>query len=289
MLRSPRILLTALILQSLATLTSSAISAEPDELAVGISGNGVTVLSLWMAQTAGFYKRDGLNVEVINMEGSTRGIQVLLSGKIQIMHAGLGPVFQANRQGANLRIVAATSNRIPFTFFGSRDVKTADDLKGGIVAIGTFGSEGEIAATLALNHLGLSRKDVIMVQVGDFARRFTALLSGQVKATPLVQPASTTARDRGLLPLVDLAAGRYQKPNTPTLPRNTLKELPLLQCQHHAMNGGRRYAKEPLHVALRQSHTLERRVCLNEGEVLLLEVSELGLWFHKKLICITEI
>jgi ABC-type nitrate/sulfonate/bicarbonate transport system substrate-binding protein len=126
---------------------SLAAGGEPTEFSVGISGNGVTIFSLWMAQAGGFYKKEGLNVEVIDMEGSTRGIQVLLSGKIHVMHAGLGPVLQANRQGADLRIVAATSNSIPFTFFAASDVKTGTDLKGGIVAIGTFGSEGDIAVT----------------------------------------------------------------------------------------------------------------------------------------------
>jgi NitT/TauT family transport system substrate-binding protein len=203
---------------------SLAMGGEPTEFSVGISGNGVTVFSLWMAQAGGFYKKEGLNVEVIDMEGSTRGIQVLLSGKIHVMHAGLGPLLQANRQGADLRIIAATSNSIPFTFFASPDVKTATDLKGGIVAIGTFGSEGDIAATLALRQLGLSRKDVIIVQVGEFSRRFTALLSGQVKATPLVEPASTIARDRGLNPLVDLAAAKIPWIFTGvTVSRNSLK------------------------------------------------------------------
>jgi hypothetical protein len=50
------------------------------------------------------------------------------------------------------------------------------------------------------------------------------------------------------------------------------------------MNGGRRYAKEALYIGLRRSHTLERRVCLNECEMLPLEVSELGPSFYNRLI-----
>src|SRR5262249_33524223 len=115
------------------SIVSLSMSGDPTEFSVGISGNGVTIFSLWMAQAGGFYKKEGLNVEVIDMEGSTRGIQVLLSRKIHVMHAGLGPVLQANRQGADLRIVATTSNSIPFTFFSSPNVKNATDLKGGIV------------------------------------------------------------------------------------------------------------------------------------------------------------
>lgn len=46
------------------------------------------------------------------------------------------------------------------------------------------------------------------------------------------------------------------------------------QRQNHAMNCGWRRAKEPLHVSLRGSYPMERRVCLDEGQVLPLEVSE---------------
>jgi NitT/TauT family transport system substrate-binding protein len=186
---------------------SLAAGGEPTEFSVGISGNGVTIFSLWMAQAGGFYKKEGLNVEVIDMEGSTRGIQVLLPGKIHVMHAGLGPVLQATGK-AQIFASSRQPVTVSLSLFAASDVKTATDLKGGIVAIGTFGSEGDIAVTLALKQLGLSRRDVIIVQVGEFSKRFTALLSGQVKATPLVEPASTIARDRGLNPLVDLAAAK---------------------------------------------------------------------------------
>ena len=67
------------------------------------------------------------------MAGGTRGIQVLLSDKIQAMHVGLGPAVQANRQRADLRLITSSSNTIPFTIFSAPDVKTATDLKGGFV------------------------------------------------------------------------------------------------------------------------------------------------------------
>jgi len=46
------------------------------------------------------------------------------------------------------------------------------------------------------------------------------------------------------------------------------------------MNRGRRHAKEAPHVGLRRSQAMEGRVCLDEGQVLPLEVGELGPSFH---------
>ncbi len=200
------VLLVALLLAGLRA--APAVAAEPTEFKVGISAQVVTVFPLWMAEAAGFYKKQGLKVEVVNMEGGTRGIQVLLSGEIQAMHVGLAPVVQANRQGADLRLISSSSNTIPFTIFSPPGVKTAADIKEGKVGVSTFGSESDIAVTLALKHLGLTRKDVTIVQIGGTSQRLAALMSGQVKAVPLIEPATTTAREQGLNPLLDLAAAK---------------------------------------------------------------------------------
>ncbi len=201
------VLKTAALFFSLLAVLPAA-GADVTELQVGISAQVITVFPLWMAESGGFYNKQGLKVEVVNMEGGTRGLQVLVSGKIQAMHVGLGPVIEANRQGADLRLTCSSSNTIPFTIFSPANIKTAVDLKGGKIGISTFGSESDIAVSLALKQLGLTRKEVTIVQMGGTSQRLAALLAGQVQAVPLLEPASATARQHGLNPLVDLAAAR---------------------------------------------------------------------------------
>src|SRR5262245_20636793 len=179
-------------------------SGEPGEFRVGISGNGVTILAVWMGAIGGFYKKEGLNVEVVSLGGDARSIQALLSGKIEAISAGLGPVAQANRQGADMRVVASIWNTIPFTIFSLPNVKAAADLKGGTIGVSTFGSESDIAVTLALKQLGLNRKDVTIVQMGENSKRFGALSAGYVTAVPLAEPVVSIAREQGLHVLVDL-------------------------------------------------------------------------------------
>jgi ABC-type nitrate/sulfonate/bicarbonate transport system substrate-binding protein len=205
MLRS--VLKTLTVLMLILCLDVSAKGAtEPTEFDVGISGNGVTFFTLWMAEAGGFFKKAGLNVHVIDLPGGTRSLQVLLAGKIAATHAGLGPVTQANNQGADLRMIASTSNTIPFTIFSNPNVKTAADLKEGKVGISTFGSEADLAVALALKQLGLNRKDVMIVQIGENATRLQALLAGQLTATPLAEPMASMARAQGLNPLIDFTA-----------------------------------------------------------------------------------
>jgi NitT/TauT family transport system substrate-binding protein len=143
------------------------------------------------------------------MEGGTRGLQVLLSGEIQGMHVGLAPAVLANKQGADLRLVTSTCNTIPITMFTKAGVG-AQDLKGKTFGISTFGSETDIAISILLKNLGLTRQDVTISQIGGSSQRFAALVAGRIDVAPLIEPGITRAKEQGFNPIVDLAAA-----NTP--------------------------------------------------------------------------
>jgi len=83
-------------------------------------------------------------------------------------------------------------------------VKTAEDLKGGVVGVSTFGSESDSTVTLALQKLGLGRGDVVVKEYGGGTRRLEAVKSGEIKATALNEPLTSLARQQGVNVLVDL-------------------------------------------------------------------------------------
>ena len=174
---------------------------------IGISAPVVTIFPVWMGEAGGFYEKEGLKVEVINMEGGTRGLQVLLSGEIQAMHVGLAPAVLANKQGADLRLVTSTCNTIPITMFTKPGIGMGD-LKGKIFGISTFGSETDVAIGILLKQLGLTRSDVTVSQIGGSSQRFGALIAGRIDVAPLIEPATTLAKERGFNPIIDLAAAK---------------------------------------------------------------------------------
>jgi ABC-type nitrate/sulfonate/bicarbonate transport system substrate-binding protein len=197
----------ALVVVLLASLRPSATAAtDMTELKVGISEAVNTVLALWMAEAGGFYAAQGLKVDIINMGGGSRGAEALQAGRIDVMHVGLSSVVRLNRAGADLRVIGSLSNVIRFTFFSAPGVKTAADLKGGVVGVSSFGSESDATVTLALQRLGLTRADVTLKEYGGGTRRLAALTSGEIKATAINEPVASMAREQGLNAMVDLAA-----------------------------------------------------------------------------------
>src|SRR5262245_31089687 len=108
---------------------------------IGISEPVNTALALWMARDAGCYASAGLDAAILDMGGGSRGAAELAADRIDAMHVGLSSVVRLNGAGADLRIVAALANVVRFTLFAAPDVQSANDLKGGVVGISTFGSE----------------------------------------------------------------------------------------------------------------------------------------------------
>jgi hypothetical protein len=144
---------------------------------VGISEAVNTVLAIWMAEAAGLYEAQSIKVEIINMNGGSRGAAELAAGRIDAMHVGLSSVIRLNKTGGDLRVVAALANVIRFAFLAAPGVKTAADLKGGVVGVSSFGSESDATVTLALQ---TARADARRRHIEGIRRRPEAAGGGAV-------------------------------------------------------------------------------------------------------------
>jgi NitT/TauT family transport system substrate-binding protein len=196
--------LYAIVLGVMIAACRPADAAEITELKVGISEAVNTVLAFWMAEEGGFFRDQGLNIKILNMGGGSRGAQELQTGSIDMMHVGLSSVVRVNRDGGDLRLVASLSNVIRFTLFAVPAVRTAADLRGGVIGISTFGSETDTTVSLALMRLNLSRSEVTLKEYGGGGLRLEALRRGEISATPVNEPWRSLAREEGFNALLDL-------------------------------------------------------------------------------------
>ena len=58
---------------------------------------------------------------------------------------------------------------------------------------------------MLLPKFGLSRQDVEITQIGGTGQRYAALIAGRIDAAPLMEPATTQAKAKGLIPILDLS------------------------------------------------------------------------------------
>src|SRR5437588_12968233 len=92
---------------------------QPVELRAGISDPVNTVLAWYVARDAGFYGAQGLDVDIVNMNGGSRGAAELQAGRLDAMHVGLSSVIRVNRAGGAIRGIGSLSNVIRFPFLST--------------------------------------------------------------------------------------------------------------------------------------------------------------------------
>src|SRR5580658_5964267 len=97
--------------------TTVGTAPPPLQIKAGISDPVNTVLAWYMARAAGLYGAQGLDVDILNMNGGSRGAEELQAARIDVMHVGLSSVVKVNQAGGDLRVIGSLSNVIRFTFF----------------------------------------------------------------------------------------------------------------------------------------------------------------------------
>jgi ABC-type nitrate/sulfonate/bicarbonate transport system substrate-binding protein len=187
--------------------SSTATGAELTPFRVGEAAPANTFLAIWMAEDAGLYRAQGLQLEIVHMVGGSESGPALKAGRVHLMHLGMSSVVRANTSGrGDLRCIGSLSNVIRSTMFAAPQVKTAADLKGGVIGISSAGSESDSTTTLALRRLGFTRADVTVKEIG--VDRLPALRAGEVAATVLGEPQRGEAFALGLRPIFDFYAER---------------------------------------------------------------------------------
>jgi ABC-type nitrate/sulfonate/bicarbonate transport system substrate-binding protein len=107
-------------------------------------------------------------------------------------------------QGADFVWIGTTTHQMVFTLITDPGIRTPADLKGKKIGITRIGSASDLALRTALEHFGLSAKDVAMIALGGIPDILAAMKAGAVQGGILSPPTSTAARDMGLRPLLHL-------------------------------------------------------------------------------------
>jgi NitT/TauT family transport system substrate-binding protein len=145
-----------------------------------------TLNQIWtIAQDAGFYKKNGLDVDLVYIGSTTVGIAAIMAQDIQVGNAAGSGVANANVRGADTVSVACTINVLAYELVVLDSVKTAEDLKGKSIGISRFGSVSDVAARELLKGLGLRpMEDVKILQVGGASERAAGFSRGVIAGFP---------------------------------------------------------------------------------------------------------
>ena len=182
-------------------------AAQMTRLAIGYSGISADQLVIWVAKDAGIFARNNLDVQAIYFTGGTTSVTSLVSGDTTMVQASGPGIVSASLAGADLVYVVGGITSLDYWLMTQPEVKTAEQLKGGTIAVARFGGAADFVARYALARLGLNPgKDVTIVQTGSTPERLAAMEARRVTGSTLVPPATFMAQRKGFHLLADVAA-----------------------------------------------------------------------------------
>jgi NitT/TauT family transport system substrate-binding protein len=195
------------ILSFCAAVALSTLSwAQATKLSVGYGAISADQLVIWVAKDTGIFARNNLDVRLIYFTGGSMAVAAMVSGDTPILQSSGPAIVSAGLAGSDAVYVAGGIVTLDYQLMTLPEIKTAQQLKGGSVAIARFGGAADFVARFAIARLGLNpARDVTIVQVGTTLDRLAALEARRVQATVLVPPTTFMAQKKGLNLMADVA------------------------------------------------------------------------------------
>ena len=180
---------------------------EKTRISLAVGGKAAFYyLPLTIAEQLGYFKSEGVELEISDFSGGMKALQSVLGGSADICSGAYEHTI--NLQSKNQMYSAfVLQGRAPQITFGVSirtmpNYKTIADLKGKKIGVSALGSSTNMIANLVLSRGGLQASDVSFIDVGTSASALTALRSGQVDAISNSDPVMTMLEQKGEVKII---------------------------------------------------------------------------------------
>lgn len=180
---------------------------EKSKVSIAVGGKAAFYyLPLTIAEQLGYFKAEGLDVEISDFAGGSRALQAVVGGSADVVSGAFehtinlqskNQMFQAFvLQGRAPQIAVGVSTRaVPY-------YRGVGDLRGKKIGVSAPGSSTNMVANLVLSRAGVKARDVSYVGVGTSAGALAALRSGQIDAMSNTDPVMTMLEQKGEVKII---------------------------------------------------------------------------------------
>jgi NitT/TauT family transport system substrate-binding protein len=178
----------------LLTLETNALGTEAIKFA--LPGNSMGYLPLFVAVHRGFFKDEGLDIELPRLIPAMAQ-NALLAGEVQY-HGLADSGLRLAARGLPLKAIFYGADKPMYYLVAQKEIRSVAELKGKRVGVSQFGGTSDLAARLALKHYGVEpEKDALLIQIGAEGTRMAALRAGSVSAIIVPVPAVAVLKREG--------------------------------------------------------------------------------------------
>ena len=190
--------LLSLVFALCLSLPTASLPAEKQRVAY--PSLGLALSPSWVTLEKGFWRKYGLDVELILLSGGGKMVPALVSGSVQILLASDPEVTTAIARGADLTKLGVTTNTFGASLVTQPDIQSIRDLKGKVLGVGRGRDASYTRLVKLLRDNGLNPNDEVkFLAIGQApSARLQALKARVIQGTVLSPPLDRVAAREGL-------------------------------------------------------------------------------------------
>jgi NitT/TauT family transport system substrate-binding protein len=199
-----------------AMLAAGAAAQSPEKKKITIAVGGKTLfyyLPLTVAERQGYFKDEGLEVEIPDFPGGARALQALVGGSADMVSGAYEHTINMAAKKQPIKAVVLQAKYSSIVLLLPKDkaakYKSGKDLKGLKIGVTAPGSSTNMFVNNLLARDGLKPTDVSIVGVGTGAGAFAAMDKGEIDAMSNLDPVITQLESTGKF--VAVADSRTEK------------------------------------------------------------------------------
>jgi len=180
---------------------------EKSKVSIAVGGKAAFYyLPLTISEQLGYFRAEGLDIEISDFAGGARALQALVGGSADVVSGAYEHTI--NMQSKNQSIQSfVLQGRAPQIAIGVSTktmphYRTLADLRGKRIGVSAPGSSTNMIANLVLGRFGLRPTDVSFVGVGTSSGALAALRSGQIDAMSNTEPVMTMLEQKGEVKII---------------------------------------------------------------------------------------
>lgn len=166
---------------------------EKSKVTLGVGGKPLLYyLPLTIAERKGFFKEEGLEVEINDFGGGAKSLQALIGGSVDVVTGAYEHTIRMQAKGQDIRAITELG-RFPAIVIAARKdkadkIKSAADFKGLKIGVTAPGSSTALTAQYAMVKAGLKPTDAAFIGVGGGAGAVAAMQKGEIDVISHLDP-----------------------------------------------------------------------------------------------------
>jgi NitT/TauT family transport system substrate-binding protein len=171
------------------------------------AGSTLAPTPVWVGRDRGFFKKQGIDAEVIAVNSGVTALQALLAKEIELAVISVPSLVASRLAGADTIMIATVVPYFMDQIVALPAITRPEQLKGKIGGVNRQNTSSDMSLRHGLRRIGIDPdKDVKIIAVGGNPERLAALSRGVIQFSMMGEPFTREAEKAGFKVLVDIGS-----------------------------------------------------------------------------------